>query len=536
MECSSLYKRRGLGSRRFHTKRISPQIHVVSSCSLDSMTSSPLLYVGELTTAQVVAAAVFVWLFIRHLSAKNLRHIPTEGGPSLPILSFIGLYNFLAHGREIIQQGYQQHKGRAFKVAMVDRWLVVLSGKKLVDELQKMPDDTVSSATTEVLEMPNVFASNWHKDPVHVPILRNLTRSLALVFEDMFDELSIAFREHIPANSDRWLPVHAYPVISTIVTRAANRVFVGMPICRDSGYVHMMVHFEEDVSKAVKLLTILPGFMKRAAGRNATVIDKRIQQCLDYLRPVIDDRMAMMAVFGKDWADKPNDLLQWIINEVVARNQGPEEVARIVLFINFGAIGTTSAAILHALYDISMRPELADTLREEVEAAVAEEGWTKAAINKMRKLDSFLRECERHNGPTIVSMFRNILQPVTLSDGTFLPKGATVVTPTFATHFDEENYPNATLFDPLRSYKSDKSVQPQLITTSADYVTFGHGKHACPGRFFASNELKAMLAYIVVNYDVKPEYEGVRPENLRRGLTNEPNNTARVLFRGRQVD
>ncbi|EKM61731.1 uncharacterized protein PHACADRAFT_190916 [Phanerochaete carnosa HHB-10118-sp] len=119
-----------------------------------------------------------------------------------------------------------------------------------------------------------------------------------------------------------------------------------------------------------------------------------------------------------------------------------------------------------------MRPELANTLQEEVEAAVAEEGWTKAATNKM-----LLRECERHNGPTIVSMFRNILQPVTLLDGTFLPKGMMAVTPMFATHFDEVNYPNATLFNSLRSYKSDKSVQPQLITMSADYITFGHGKH-----------------------------------------------------------
>ncbi|EKM52835.1 uncharacterized protein PHACADRAFT_212040 [Phanerochaete carnosa HHB-10118-sp] len=288
-----------------------------------------------------------------------------------------------------------------------------------------------------------------------------------------------------------------------------------------------MVHFEEDVGKAARFLAILPSFMKRIAGRNATVIDKRVQQCLDYLRPAIDDRMAMMTRFGKDWADRPDDLLQWTIDEVVARTQGPEEVARMVLFINFGAISTTSAAIIRALYDISVHPELVNTLREEVtvEAAVAEEGWTKVGINKMRKLDSFLRECERHNSPL----------PVTLSDGTFLPKGATVVTPTLATHFDEENYSNAALFDPLRSYKSDKSVQPRLTITSPDYVTFGHGKHACPGRFFTSDELKAMLAYIVVNHNVKSEYEGVRPENLRRGLTNYPNDTARVLFRKRQV-
>lgn len=75
-------------------------------------------------------------------------------------------------------------------------------------------------------------------------------------------------------------------------------------------------------------------------------------------------------------------------------------------------------------------------------------------------------------------MFRNILQPVMLSDGTFLPQGTTVAVPSLATHFDEENYPNAYVFDPLRYYKDEKSVQQQLVTTSAGYVTFGHGKHA----------------------------------------------------------
>lgn len=37
-----------------------------------------------------------------------------------------------------------QHKGKVFKVAFTDRWLVVVTGKKLVDELQRLPDDVVS--------------------------------------------------------------------------------------------------------------------------------------------------------------------------------------------------------------------------------------------------------------------------------------------------------------------------------------------------------------------------------------------------------
>ena len=57
-----------------------------------------------------------------------------------------------------------------------------------------------------------------------------------------------------------------------------------------------------------------------------------------------------------------------------------------------------------------------------------------------------------------------------------------------------------------------------------------------PGRFFAANELKAMMAYVVLNYDVKlpPEANGVRPQNLEIGPVVIPNQTAHVLFKKRK--
>jgi hypothetical protein len=39
-----------------------------------------------------------------------------------------------------------------------------------------------------------------------------------------------------------------------------------------------------------------------------------------------------------------------------------------------------------------------EPIREEVEAAVAEHGWTKVALNRMRKLDSFMKETQRTQG------------------------------------------------------------------------------------------------------------------------------------------
>ena len=56
-----------------------------------------------------------------------------------------------------------------------------------------------------------------------------------------------------------------------------------------------------------------------------------------------------------------------------------------------------------------------------------------------------------------------------------------------------------------------------------------------PGRFFAANELKALLAYILLNYDIKLGGDGTRPPNLFYGTNVVPSVRAEVLFRKRQV-
>jgi hypothetical protein len=55
----------------------------------------------------------------------------------------------------------------------------------------------------------------------------------------------------------------------------------------------------------------------------------------------------------------------------------------------------TSTQVLYRLLE---NPEYLKPLRQEIETAVAEEGWTKAGMDKMHNLDSFLRETQRMNG------------------------------------------------------------------------------------------------------------------------------------------
>lgn len=41
------------------------------------------------------------------------------------------------------------------------------------------------------------------------------------------------------------------------------------------------------------------------------------------------------------------------------------------------------------------------------------------------------------------------------------------------------------------------------MTTSDEHFAFGHGRHACPGRFFVACELKLIMAHLLRNYDMR---------------------------------
>jgi cytochrome P450 len=72
------------------------------------------------------------------------------------------------------------------------------------------------------------------------------------------------------------------------------------------------------------------------------------------------------------------------------------------------------------------------------------------------------------------------------------------------------------------------------VSTSADYLSFGHGRHACPGRFFAANELKLLLAYMVLNYDIEPLEK--RPDGKWVGTVCLPDMKATIKVRRRNMN
>jgi len=126
--------------------------------------------------------------------------------------------------------------------------------------------------------------------------------------------------------------------------------------------------------------------------------------------------------------------------------------------------------VTRVLYCLLSHPQHIEPLRQEVEVAVAEEGWTKAGIDKMQNLDSFLRETQRIDGLGIgspvspsatqllmsavaVMSTRLAVRPFTFSNGVTIPPGTLVAFPHSAIHSSGEIYTNPEEFDGLRFSK-----------------------------------------------------------------------------------
>ncbi|RDB20448.1 hypothetical protein Hypma_012416 [Hypsizygus marmoreus] len=472
---------------------------------------------------------------------QQLNKIPTVGASGI-FSSYFGAYRYLRNARDMIQEGYNKYPGTAFKFPMVSKWMIVVSGPQMVEDLRKAPDDQMSmmDAVADLIQIDYTVGPEIHRDPYHVATVRTpLTRNLAARFDDVQDEIAEAFTDHIPP-TEEWTSVQALPAVVHIVCRTSNRLFVGLPLCRDPDYRALNEEFTIDVIKGGHIINLFPNFLKPLAGRLFTNVEVKVKRGIKHVGPIIQERLDKEEQYGRDWPGKPNDFISWLLETAQGYQRSIRDMTLRLLSVNFAAIHTSSMTFTQTLFNLAAYPSHIPALREEIEAVIREEGLTKLSLHKMRKLDSFIKESGRCGSTGALIMERKALKDFTFSNGTVIPKGQMVAIASFATHRDEVNYSDPDKFDgfrfaDMRESETEGFSKHQMVSLSNNYMVFGVGRHACPGRFFAVNEIKAMLVHVLLNYDVGLENPGVRPPDRWFGTHSAPDPTAKVLFRKRRV-
>jgi cytochrome P450 len=370
-------------------------------------------------------------------------------------------------------------------------------------------------------------------------------------------EVDTCVPKYLPDCSD-WTGVTIYKTIVDIVAQVSGRIFVGAELCEDPKYLdcanNNTINFLDSVTAVKKLRPWLRPIM---APRTPEIrrLRQREKEANDYIRPLVHKRLEA-AKNDPTW-EKPDDMLQWMLDRGACDNISVEDYAKGQLGLIFAAIHTTSLVATAVLYTLAATPEYVGPLREEIRGVIAEYDGniTAKALQQMEKLDSYMKEVNRVYPPgystfcppyleytniltTPASFGRRVLKGITLSNGQYIPPGVIIEVPSQAIYNDPKYYPESERFDGFRHYKLRRGgkttdhARNQFVTTNEQNLVFGYGRHACPGRFFAANEIKMIVAKMILDYDIKmPDGLTERYANIEVGRTSSPNPTKKLLFK-----
>ncbi|OLN88210.1 Ent-kaurene oxidase 1 [Colletotrichum chlorophyti] len=451
--------------------------------------------------------------------------------------------------RNLYLDGYRKFKERAFRITTARKSPNIVVAPKFMDELKRLPDDVLSfnKAIEEAMFAKYTSVETDIKLLPHT-VKTSLTPSLVRVNPILSEEVVEALRIELP-QSNEWTEVNITDKLLRVIAMASGRVFIGPELCRNEEYLDAAINYAVDLMTAIRAVAdIRPWMRPFTAGSKPEVkkLQRRVQEADRFLRPVVKARRE--AAMNPDY-QKPDDMLQWMMDaQSKFGKKGDEELARYQLSISFAAIHTTTATTTNALYTLAAMPELVSMLREDIQTALAESNgvFTSSAMQNMKKLDSFLKETMRYYalGPT--SFMRKVLKTFTLSNGQVIPAGSVIELPSIGINTDDEVFPDPEKFDPLRFYKLRQAKGEQMtgtkqaeVVANAQFVSvgptnlmFGYGRHACPGRFFAVNEIKMIMATLLANHDIK-NVEGVteRYKNLDFGSVTQPDPNKTILIR-----
>ncbi|KAH0564835.1 hypothetical protein GP486_001771 [Trichoglossum hirsutum] len=437
--------------------------------------------------------------------------------------------------RQYLEEGYYKYSKQNKPYVLPN----ILTGPEVIIPMSQLrwlleqPDSILSQneVNRQFLEADyTMLHPNIIRDTVHERVIRReMTNQLGPLTEDMVDEVEFALEQNWGVDTEEWREVPVYDTMADIIRRISNRVLVGVPLCRDKDYLKSSGSFSRNVVITAGMINLLPHFLR------------------PYIIPMIQKRKEQIAKnekFPVSSYKEQNDYIQWALRHAFKHwdpnERTSEMISKRLAVLSFAAIQSSVITMTNTLFDLVSSPFAAgfmSDLRNEVELELGQESgsWTKTCLARMTHIDSALRESMRLCGFVSRGVLKMVVAPegVTLPDGTHLPPGTKVGVSAYSIHHDESAYSGAYIYDAFRfsrpskdaakvecvtANKAEKAARdalkgktPALVTTSDTFMAFSHGRHACPGRFFAAHQLKLTLAHIMLNYDIEPLAE--RPEN-----------------------
>ncbi|PYH82697.1 cytochrome P450 [Aspergillus uvarum CBS 121591] len=477
-----------------------------------------------------------------------LAHVPlvSTGKPSFwDIGHKKAKESFAANARKIVARGFQQvGNTKPFRV-ISDLGEMLVLPPSMADEVRNI--DALShgefmkeSTCAEVHGFEPFFESTGHS------LLADMTKtklmgSLKQLTDPVNETATQACRDLFP-DDDEWHEVVLKEILLEIIARMSSTIFLGDEEVRhDKTWLRLTKEYTVDSFLAAHQIRTYPQFLWPVLAMlfpQARKVRNQLRQAEAIIRPLIERRRAEKAAALADPSIKlPEryDSIEWLEQTSQDRQISYAPVA-MQLTLALSAIHTTTDLITTTMYELLRCPEAIQHLREEVVSVMGSGGIKHSALYNLKLMDSVIKEAQRIKPALSINMVRKATANITLADGFRIPKG-TMLGVSHHGAWDSAVFPEADKFDAFRFVRLRE--QPgnenrwQLTTLRSEHIAFGHGLHACPGRFLAANEIKIALCHLLMKFEWKIAGE-VEPRIIENGIFLDSDPGVRVLVRRRK--
>ncbi|EUC47347.1 hypothetical protein COCMIDRAFT_3606 [Bipolaris oryzae ATCC 44560] len=495
--------------------------------------SSPVL-VQILSQPWAIFGIVITLAVIKHVyDSRKSPDVPGIGYGSFPMLrQWRGAISFMLDPAKHMIEGCNKYGKSYFKVSTLQDEYLVVSQKEKIQEYLAASDDVLNAQDSfnDAFQIPWTMGWGVAHRAYHVPLVRvNLTQNISRNVPGMMQQVEEGLQQGFGDPED-WVEVPLYDTIAKIVAKVSNRAFSGMQLCQNEEHLQNVMDYAQAVVLSAELIRPFPNWLKPFLVK-FTPIGSRKRRAMQIMGPIVQERLT------KDYkeGEKPDDMIQWLVDAAPPVERTVPQIVERIMALNVASIHTTTMTLTSALYTLGAEWEkYTQPLRDEVRQYCEDNEITKQTLGKLVKMDSFLRESGRYNNTGLTNLIRNARKEFRFKDGTIVPPGAIITAPPLHLHRSEEFYTNPQVFDGFRfSRLKEESQGPtkhQMVSTDIEYLLFGHGKHACPGRFFAVNEMKLIFAKLLQQYDLKL-IPGTAPKAMFIGTMAVPETKLNVLLR-----
>ncbi|KAK9505907.1 hypothetical protein O3M35_009874 [Rhynocoris fuscipes] len=296
------------------------------------------------------------------------------------------------------------------------------------------------------------------------------------------------------------------------------------------------VHAIKKVSSSV-VARVLKIWLKRDIIFYLTKYGRDFYKCLSFLhrfteKIIRDRKISYAAEKAKETVDNIEDELHLVKKRKAFLDSLIElDIKYPNLFTNtdireevdtfmFEGHDTTSAALVFALYQLGLNPEIQERAFNELKNIFgdSQRNATLKDLQEMHYLEKVIKETLRMY-PSVPYISRKLTQDLELDKGVIIPSGVNAVIVPFLVHRNTRFYPNPEVFNPERfSHENSKGRHPYC------YIPFSAGPRNCIGQKFAMMELKVVISTILryskIETLTKPEEISLTPLLILR--SNKP--------------